>query len=1136
MFSSLRKARNELQTLGIKELSISQVPAKLRMSSLKTVSKVNTCLTSTPNGKIEEKNEEKSPHFSPISINFNKQCRTVSDVTTDRIESQSALSHPGQCVSIQVIGKSDNDVNTETSVHPELIEEYNSDLPCNDIQLVSADWQNEDESKFRKLSLPADVINLVPDTSVSNIFASLESSDSKVARDVSRHGEYSESMTEVSCVKNRSTKSDYHCDSIVNTSDTNNVDKLNEDSDVKLQESEKDFKKSSSSDSFLGFSSVSDAQSSYHIPESSRLEFSESDMMNIKSANERELVAAENVTQDCKSEVNESALNSVVMPIHLSNLVLIDSNCDFENSIDCIESSIGPECNRNLALSISCNQSEMNQERVKESSIQDGTSFNLSEVPLILRIDSLQIVNREKSRVQGQLCESNIKQTMSPLVPNVDHILHSSDLRTSDCHHFKVARQSCQYSKEENSVHNTLCDLSDLPLIHVRDSVRNFNREKSLAQECEVISVQDEQLCEGNIKQTMSPVLTDIGQVLGTSDCQDSEEENPVHDTSFDLSDIPLIHVRDSLQIFNREKSHTQECRVSVQDGQLYEGNIKQTMSPVAPHVDQVLDTPDSHNFNVTRQSCQDSEEGSSVHVDTSLDLSDIPLMLIRDSVQIFNREELLLAQESVQDGQLCEGNIMQTMSPVVPDIDQVLYSSGLGTSDCHHFKVARQSCQDSKEENESTGNAIFRKPASIDHNTSLERKRSLRRLSCRRRSHVVIPSHVQEELQQCSPSFRDVYHVPTNIYTTKCRRNIIASPIEEDEEEEVSLTEESFVHEPEFFTARSAVLQRCNQKNPVPFSVAYPPSYWSTCTKIGEGVYGEVFMSEGEDKSVLKIIPIEGDCLVNGEPQKKFEEILSEIVIAMELSNLRSGKENSTHSFSEMKRCSCVQGEYPKQLINLWDEYNENKGSENDSPSMFREDQLYIILELANGGRDLEAYHFNNAAQSHSIFVQTAFALAVAEMALEFEHRDLHWGNVLISETVQKTVVFRICGQEFSVPTKGVQVTIIDFTLSRMSYDGCCIYNDLSKDPTLFTAVGDYQFEIYRLMRDSVQDKWDIFKPFTNILWLHYLLEKMCTLVNYRRKSTRLHKQGIEELKKLYKVVLDHQSATDFVLSNLVE
>jgi len=53
-------------------------------------------------------------------------------------------------------------------------------------------------------------------------------------------------------------------------------------------------------------------------------------------------------------------------------------------------------------------------------------------------------------------------------------------------------------------------------------------------------------------------------------------------------------------------------------------------------------------------------------------------------------------------------------------------------------------------------------------------------------------------------------------------------------------------------------------------------------CHKIGEGVYGEVFLYECEDKkSVIKIIPIENKQLVNGEPQKKFNEILSEIVIA---------------------------------------------------------------------------------------------------------------------------------------------------------------------------------------------------------------------------------------------------------------
>lgn len=53
-------------------------------------------------------------------------------------------------------------------------------------------------------------------------------------------------------------------------------------------------------------------------------------------------------------------------------------------------------------------------------------------------------------------------------------------------------------------------------------------------------------------------------------------------------------------------------------------------------------------------------------------------------------------------------------------------------------------------------------------------------------------------------------------------------------------------------------------------------------CRKIGEGVYGEVFFHEYNDrKTVIKIIPIEGEELVNGERQKKFSEILSEIVIA---------------------------------------------------------------------------------------------------------------------------------------------------------------------------------------------------------------------------------------------------------------
>lgn len=69
--------------------------------------------------------------------------------------------------------------------------------------------------------------------------------------------------------------------------------------------------------------------------------------------------------------------------------------------------------------------------------------------------------------------------------------------------------------------------------------------------------------------------------------------------------------------------------------------------------------------------------------------------------------------------------------------------------------------------------------------------------------------------------------------------------------------------------------------------------------------------------------------------------------------------------------------GEYPQYLIDLWEEFDRTgNGSENDHPSMFKSDQLYIVLELANGGKDLEAFVFNSAEQSLSVFVQVIIFL----------------------------------------------------------------------------------------------------------------------------------------------------------------
>lgn len=144
-------------------------------------------------------------------------------------------------------------------------------------------------------------------------------------------------------------------------------------------------------------------------------------------------------------------------------------------------------------------------------------------------------------------------------------------------------------------------------------------------------------------------------------------------------------------------------------------------------------------------------------------------------------------------------------------------------------------------------------------------------------------------------------------------------------------------------------------------------------CRKIGEGVFGEVFLNETSSRSsyVLKIIPIEGTDEINGAQQKRFDEILQEVIISQELSALRNGDQNRSSGFVEVLNVRLIEGRYPSHLLDLWNEFDTLKGSENDSPDIFGDDQLYVVFELANCGSDLEAHVFKNAEQSFSAFKQ---------------------------------------------------------------------------------------------------------------------------------------------------------------------
>ncbi|KAF5911728.1 hypothetical protein HPG69_015706 [Diceros bicornis minor] len=329
-------------------------------------------------------------------------------------------------------------------------------------------------------------------------------------------------------------------------------------------------------------------------------------------------------------------------------------------------------------------------------------------------------------------------------------------------------------------------------------------------------------------------------------------------------------------------------------------------------------------------------------------------------------------------------------------------------------------------------------------------------------------------------------------------------------------------------------VYGECNQEGPIPFSYCLSTEKLECCEKIGEGVFGEVFQTIANNTPVaLKIIAIEGPDLVNGAHQKTFEEILPEIIISKELSLLSDEVCNRTEGFIGLNSVHCVQGSYPPLLLRAWDRYNSTKGSANDRPDFFEEDQLFIVLEFEFGGIDLEQMRtkLSSFATAKSILHQITASLAVAEASLHFEHRDLHWGNVLLKKTSLKELHYTLNGKTSAIPTRGLQVNIIDYTLSRLERDGIVVFCDVSMDEDLFTGEGDYQFEIYRLMRKENNNCWGEYHPYNNVLWLHYLTDKILNQMTFKTKcNTPAMKQMRRKIQHFHRTMLNFSSATDLL------
>ncbi|KAA8907348.1 hypothetical protein FN846DRAFT_889905 [Sphaerosporella brunnea] len=283
-----------------------------------------------------------------------------------------------------------------------------------------------------------------------------------------------------------------------------------------------------------------------------------------------------------------------------------------------------------------------------------------------------------------------------------------------------------------------------------------------------------------------------------------------------------------------------------------------------------------------------------------------------------------------------------------------------------------------------------------------------------------------------------------------------------------------------------------------------------SSIRKLGEASYSEVFLqshSDSNSTTVLKIIPF------SNEEQCEVKQIIQEVRITKAMAEIEG--------FIGFRGAYVVRGYFPATLVELWDAFDEERGSENMRPSLYSENQLFSIIMLENGGKDLEHTELYSWEEAADVFWQVATALSRGEEQREFEHRDLHWGNIVIRRIGQDQspeALLQSLSLEDTERASKLKVALIDYTLSRAYCGDLSGGGDIEfiplEDPALFTGKGDYQFDIYRFMRkhlssglvppDEEYIDWNVFAPRTNIFWLHYLVNILLTKMGIPRPAAR--------------------------------
>ena len=326
------------------------------------------------------------------------------------------------------------------------------------------------------------------------------------------------------------------------------------------------------------------------------------------------------------------------------------------------------------------------------------------------------------------------------------------------------------------------------------------------------------------------------------------------------------------------------------------------------------------------------------------------------------------------------------------------------------------------------------------------------------------------------------------------------------------------------------------------------------TVTKIAEASFGEVYRLSlledisdfcSTDESVFKVIPLTPalDALPLDKRKrtaalKKGEGMTSPHDVATEVKLLQ--RMSTIPGFTNFRDIRILQGRPPIAFIEAFRTWNSSQKARKKELSHFpdpakkssyNDDQLWAVIEMQDAGSDLEQLVESGTCTSvfpiWDILWHTVLSIAKGEEGAEFEHRDLHLGNICVRSQSSPFDTEPTANSSDLKTTKlgftSLETTIIDYTLSRcLMPDTSIAYTDLSSPNQAALFEGDsteeYQYDIYRYMRGalyfdeplapvhemteedlaSTRRTWKQFHPQTNLVWLHLVLYKLLEQIDW--------------------------------------